>query len=342
MIVGIDSHKEMLAACIVDRLGRVLGAQPFSNTPEGHEELLVWARGHGEIDRFGIEGSGGFGRAVARRLDKEGERVFEVPANLTLRERRRLKKAGKSDPEDALAIARVTARERDLPPVRRHPAHSELRLLVDYREQLLSERTKLANRVHADLTALRPGYQRLCPKLVTKKAMAEAKALLHGIPGLHSDLARRRLQRVAEIDDELRDLGRDIAGRVAKSGTRLLDIHGIGSLTAARILAEVDDVRRFRSKDHFASANGTAPIPASSGQTIRHRLNRGGNRRLNRAIHLVALTQARSDPRGRTYVERRRAEGKTWREAIRCLKRRLSDVIYRCLLRDLATAPVAA
>jgi transposase len=161
-------------------------------------------------------------------------------------------------------------------------------------------------------------------------------------PRLQTSLALKRLRRVREIDDELRDVERDLVEFVRQSGTSLVDIPGVGWLIAARILAEVGDVRRFRSQHHFASANGTAPIPASSGQTTRHRLNRGGNRRLNRAIHLIALTQARCDPRARAYVDRRRSEGKSRREAIRCLKRRLSDVVYRCLLNDVAPIAIAA
>ncbi len=261
-----------------------------------------------------------------------------MPARLTQRERGRLGRPGKSDAGDALAIARVAAREEDLPQAGRDDVGHELRQLLDYREQLVKERTRVANRLHAGLMARHPGYQEAVKNLVNRRWLRAAEALIGADATVAGTLAGRMLGKLMSLGEEIAEVSRLIADRVERRRSGLTRIAGVGVLMAGRILAEAGDVRRFRSAAHFAAANGTAPVPASSGQVERHRLNRGGNRRLNRALHTVALVQARSDPRARTYVAKRRAEGKTQKEAIRCLKRHLSNVIYRQLLADMETA----
>jgi transposase len=304
----------------------------FPNSAFGHAALLEWASAQGSAHLFAIEGSGGFGRALARYLAAHRQRVLEVQSRLTTRERRRLRPMGKSDPGDALAIARVAIREEHLPEPSSLGLSRHLRELVDYREQLVGERTRCANRLHADLVDLCPGYQVEVKNLVSKRYLARAERLLAENPRLRAGLARRRLKSLRRLDLEIGEARQEIAAMVEASGSTLTAIVGISDLVAGRILGEVGDIRRFASKNHFASATGTSPVPASSGSVRRHRLNRGGNRRLNRAIHTVALVQAQIDPRGHAYIQRRRAEGKSWREALRCLKRRLSNVIYRELL----------
>ena len=210
----------------------------------------------------------------------------------------------------------------------------DLKLLCDYRLQLLGERTRTANRLHVDLVSLRPGYERRLPRLDSPPRLEEAARLLGGCGGVQASLARRRIEALARLDAEIKRLEREIAQAVEGLGSGLPKLVGLGSLNAARIIGEVGDIRRITSKARFARMNGTAPIPASSGQTQRHRLNRGGNRRLNHALHMMALTQARMDPRARAYVERRRAEGRTKRDAVRALKRHLSDVVYQQLRAD--------
>jgi transposase len=217
--------------------------------------------------------------------------------------------------------------------------HRGLRLLVDYREQLLGERTRIANRVHADLVALRPGYQQRLPELRSQRATGLVRRLLAGQVGVRAELVCRRLDQLDRLDAEIRQLKRRIGDLVEATGTSLVQVHGVGPLVAARILGEVGDVGRFGDRHKFAAANGTAPIPASSGRIQRHRLNRGGNRRLNRALYVVAITQARSDHPGRASMARKQRQGKTRREALRGLKRRISDAIYRQLLADLQPHP---
>jgi transposase len=332
--IGVDTHKSSLAACLVDELGRELGHAEFRNDPKGHGALLAWVErlAPGER-RFGIESTGWIGRALACFLLEQGEAIFDVKGTLTERERGRLRGQGKSDPRDAYAIARVAARE-ELPPVRLDGPTRDLKLLSDYRSQLLAERTRIANRLHVDLVSLRPGYEQRVPKLDSARRLQQAGQLLERDGRLQASLARRRIDALRRLDAELREVGREIRRRVRASGTGLVELVGVGDLIAARVIGEVGDVGRIETKDRFARLNGTAPIPASSGPSTRHRLNKGGNRRLNHAIHLMALTQARTDPRARGYVERRMAEGRTKRDAVRALKRHLSDVVYQQLRQD--------
>ena len=358
MFAGIDTHKDTLAIAVIDEQGRLVDQAQVANSEQGFAKLTDLLLAH-HVHRVGIEGSGSYGRAVAIHLaltwpaardpehrsgDSRPElEVVEVPTLMTSRERR-AQLRGKTDPVDALAVARVTAREPKLPPVRlaTGPA-SDLRALLDYREDLLAERTALVNRVHADLVGLRPGYQHQIGSLTTRTRIRKALDLLDdlddGGQGARVLISRRRLQRVLAIDAEAAEVKQQITGLVAQTGTSLTAGHGIGPVVAGRLLAEVVDVRRYPTRNTFAAANGTAPIPASSGRTVRHRYNPGGNRQLNKALYTVAITQIRGDTEGRRYYDRKRAEGKTGREALRCLKRRLSDLVYRVMTEDIATQP---
>jgi transposase len=336
VFAGVDTHKDSLAVAVIDQAGRVLATRQLPNTEPGFASLVSLLQRH-EVRRVGIEGSGGYGRAAAIHLAiLDSIEVVEVPTLLTARERSARPGRGKTDPIDAVAIARVVAREPSLPQVRpaTGPA-ADLRALVDYREQLVAERTAVANRVHAELAGLRPGYHHTLPHLTRPSELAAAHGLLDGDTSVRAELTRRRLARLASLDAEIAELYEQISAAVEKTGTGLRSIHGVGVLIAARILAEVVDVRRYPTRHAFASANGSAPIPASSGRTVRHRLNRGGNRQLNRCLYLIALTEIRCDTEGRASYRRKRAEGKTKPEALRCLKRRLSDIIYRQLRQDL-------
>jgi transposase len=326
--IGIDTHKSTLAACRVDDLGGPLVETTFANDPAGHERLLAWISADPAV--VGIEGSASFGAAAARFLVGHGVTVREVPPQLSRRERARTRRAGKSDPGDALAIARVTAREATLPPVRVVDATLDLHLLVAARDDAVAEQTRVRNRLHADLRTLLPGYEATAANLVADRHQRLVGRRLRPLPGIQAELARRRLARLRSLTIEIRALAARIEALVRSHPLRRLP--GIGPLVAATLLGEVGAVERFRSADALAALAGVAPIPASSGQTARMRLNRGGNRQLNRAFHLIALSQAAHHPPAREYLARKRAEGKTRREALRALKRRLVRPVFRLLL----------
>ena len=342
MFAGVDSHKDTLALAVIDDGGRPVLTAQIANQAGGFAELTALAQEH-QVTRLGIEGSTNFGWAAAMALAEAGVTVVEVLPLMTSRERMSRPGQGKTDPVDAVAIARITAREDNLPPVRpMEGLPADLRVLMDYREQLIVERTATANRVHTELGWLRPGYQHQLPRLTSPTHLQAALGLIAGDASVRADVTRARLTRMLAITAELADLRRQITGLVEKAKTSLPGIYGAGIFVAARVLAEVVDIRRYPSRHHFAAANGSAPIPASSGRTARHRLNRGGNRQLNRALYTIAITQIRGDTEGRAYYLRKRAEGKTGREALRCLKRRLSDVVYRTMRADLQPAQPAA
>ncbi len=328
--IGIDTHKATLAACAIDELGRPLAEQTFANDPAGHTALRAWAREVSSGSRIGLEGSASYGAAAARFLLAAGEDVVEVPPQLSHRERLRTRRAGKSDPGDALAIARVTLREIELPPVRTADRSREIQLLVEAREDVVTEATRVRNRLHADLVVLVPGYGTKADNLVATCHRRTAGRLLRGRPGVQAELARDRLGRLGRLMAEARVLEARIGALVGDHP--LLALPGAGVVTTGRLIGEAGDLRRFRSADAFAMLAGTAPISASSGQVQRMRLNRGGNRQLNRALYTIAFTQARSYPPAQAYMARKKDEGKTWREALRALKRHLARVVFRLLL----------
>ncbi len=332
LAVGVDTHKESLAVCVVDELGRVMKEETFTNDPVGHARLANWLENLPEARRTGVEGSRHLGAALCLFLAKRGERVHEIPTNLTERERRRTGRPGKSDPGDALAIARVVAREGELPPAVRTAFNTEaLRLLTDYRDELVAQAGRLRNRLHAELCVLAPGYKRQGIRLLSAIGRQQALAIVAAHAGVRGELAARRLRELETLETETRELKERIERLVAESASTLTVIPGVGALTAARILGRVGDPARFRSPAAFAMACGVAPIPASSGYTRRYRLNRGGDRQLNRALHTIALVQSRSYPQAQAYIERKRGEGKSAREAVRCLKRHLADVVYKAM-----------
>lgn len=331
--IGIDAHKDTLAASAVDAQGRQLESQTFPNDVGGFDDLTNWARSVKPM-RIGIEGSGGLGRQAALALQACGFAVVEVPPQLTAEARRNQRNHAKTDPIDALIIARIALRDADLPAVRPTGRLEDLRALVGYRRDLLAERTRLASQLHADLEQLRPGYQQTIGKLTSAAQLDRVRRILHGDDSVRVKLARHRLARLRSLCKEIATVTREITTAVDRFDLHVVAITGVASLAAAEILAHVGDVRRFRTKAQFAMANGTAPVPASSGRTNRHRLNRGGNRQLNRIIHYVALTQVSRCPEGRAYYLRKQAEGRTKKDALRCLKRRISDRIFQHLRLD--------
>jgi transposase len=340
--IGVDPSKSSLAVAAVDPLGRVGGTAEFTNDPRGHRALLGWARDRGPDRVIGIECSLSFGATLSRLLLQSGEDVREVPTTLTHRQRRRRASQGKSDMVDSVAIARIVASGEVLPSAHRLEVLADLRALVDYRDQLVRARTQVANRTHADLVNLLPGYERRVPNLRAKGHRTTARSLLRGDRSVRAELGRKRLDELSRLEREIAAIGRRIEATVRKTGTSLTSIPGVGPFIAAKILGEVGDPSRVRSKPAFAVLSGTAPLSASSGQVQRHRLNRGGNRQLNWALHYIALVQCRIMPEAQAYMDRQREAGKSHKEAMRCLKRQLSNVVYRHLVADARRAELAA
>jgi transposase len=340
--IGVDPHKSSVAGAVVDPLGRERCQRGFANHGGGHAQLLTWIRGQGEERVVGIEGTGKYGAALARFLVAAGEEVCEVPAFLTPRERTRAPARGKSDPRDALAIARVTARGEGVHRLRPDPAREDLRLLSDHRDELVRARTQAANRAHEALALACPGYEATVPALTAARHVAAARGLVADQTGVRAILVRAHLDELERLDVRIAEVTGELGARVASSGTTLTELTGLSVVLAARIMGEVGDVARLRSEASLAMLSGTAPLPASSGRVVRHRLNRGGNRQLNRALHLMAVVRLGRDPDTQAYVARKISEGKSKREAMRCLKRHLCNLVYRHLVADAERAALAA
>lgn len=334
VFIGVDSHRSTLAAAAVDGVGKVLDAREFENDPRGHRRFVSWRQSTKGGARIGIESSGNYGNALARVLVAAGEDVFEVPANLSHREARRQGR-GKSDPIDAVAIARVVAREEILPRPRVGQTHENLKLLSDHFDQLRRLRTQLANRIHKALMVSHPGYDKRIGSLGAERHKAAVMSLLRRDRSVRADLVRRNIRELRRIDGEMKAIRKQMAEILETTDTSLTGQCGIGPVIAARLLGEVGDIGNVRSKAAFARLSGTAPMPASSGLTVRHRLNRHGNRKLNYALHYIAVTRCRLDPETQSFMARKLAEGKTKKEAMRSLKRHLSNAIYRTMVSDL-------
>jgi transposase len=334
IIIGVDPHKRSATIEVINEREQTLGQGRFGTDSDGYKAMLAAGRRYKDR-QWAVEGCNGIGRHVAQRLVADGETVLDVPAKLSARARVFATGQGrKTDPVDAHSVAVVALRTPALRRVQVDDAMVALRLLVDRRDQLGRARTETVSRLHHLLLELVPGG--------AKKDLSaqQARALLGTVrPRDVVGKTRRRLaseliQELVVIDKKIKAAKQELAELVASTGSRLLQLHGIGPSGAARLLGDVGDIRRFTSRAHFASWNGTAPIDASSGDNNRHRLSRAGNRRINRTLHIMAIVQLRHDTEGRRYYRRKLAAGKTPMEAIRALKRRLSDVVYRQMLAD--------
>ncbi|MFC5382055.1 IS110 family transposase [Aquipuribacter nitratireducens] len=338
LVIGIDPHSRVHVAAAVDELGRCLARHEVGAAPKQLARLVEWVASMGAA-KVALEGSKGYGLPLARLLLAAGHTVVDVSSNLTAEERKRSRRRGKDDEGDAVAIARVALREPDLPVMDEAHLDADLKLLVDARDQLVQEEARLRNRLHALLLVMSPGYQQITGPLNSRPAFARARSLT--LRARRSDPTRARLalahlRRLNALRDEQADLERDINAELERRRpTRLLAIPGVGPLVAAKLLGEARDVRHYASAAAFAAHAGVAPVPASSGNTQRHRLARGGNRQLNRALFTIAMVQARWHPPAREFLARKRTEGKTAAEARRCLKRHLANVVYRAMTADL-------
>ncbi|WP_246101652.1 IS110 family transposase [Streptomyces cyaneus] len=332
--IGIDPHKSSHTAVAIDAAGHKIGQRKFVVNAGTFGQLVRWCEPWSER-RFAVEGAGGLGRTLAQQLAAAGEDVVDVPS--TLSARARLLATGgdrKTDPADALHVAQVALFRADLRKVTSEGQSTILRLLTERHDDLVNERTRLTNRLHALLRDLLPGGA------PTRLSADKAAALMKGIRPITAtdncrrDLARDLLADLRRLDRQVRDNEAQMREALAASRTTLTALPGLGTVLAARVLGHIGDISRFPTEHHFASYTGSAPLDASSGRHVRHRLNTGGNRALNSALHIIAVCQIRDGGRGQEYYLRKIAEGKTPAEARRALKRRLSNVVYRIMKRD--------
>lgn len=303
MVIGIDAHKRSHTAVAVDDNGRQRAAKTVGTTTQDHLRLLQWAASLDGERLWAIEDCRHMTRRLERDLIAAGESVVRVSPKLMAEVRDSARTYGKSDPIDALAVARAALREPDLPIARLDGVERELRLLVDHREDLVAERTRTISRLRWHLHELDPGWTP--PAKMERSSAFDAVASHLGICGqgtLVGRLALRLVEHLRTLTLEIDELTVEITERVTTVAPSLLAIVGCGALTAAKIVGETAQVRRFRSKDAFARLNGTAPLPVWSSNKQRHRLSRTGNRQLNAALHRIAITQARMHPPARELL----------------------------------------
>jgi transposase len=334
VIIGVDPHKLSATIEVVDTHEQLLGTGRFTTDQAGYAAMRRYAKTWPERV-WAVEGANGAGRPLAQRLLEAGEHVVDVPAKLAARIR--LFDTGhnrKTDALDAHSIAVVAVRTPTLRVLQVDGELEALRILTDRREALTRRRVQTVNRLQALLAELLPGQAK---RDITT---GQAKTMLASVrPRDVAGKTRRRIaaEELAElvaVEVKMKKATAELKAMVLARGSRLMDIHGVGPVVAARILADVGDVARFADRNRFASWTGTAPLDASSGEQNRHRLSRAGNRRMNHMIHIAAITQLRLDTDGRAYYRRKRAAGKKPMEAMRCLKRRISDAVYRQLHAD--------
>jgi transposase len=334
VVIGVDAHKRSHTLVAVDRIGRKLAERTVGTTSENHLKIVEWA-GQWPGARFAVEDC----RHVTRRLERDllgaGCAVVRVPTHLMAASRRGGREPGKSDPIDALAVAHAALREPNLAIAQLDGPAREVKLLVDYRHDLVVQRTELVNRLRWHLHELDPDLQVPSRGLRRYCVIDDLARRLADSDGLVARIARELLARCRELTVQINALERELRDRVRELAPTLLDIPGCGVLGAAVIIGETAGAQRFRSKDAYARFTGTAPIPVWSGNNSgKVRLNRGGNRTINCALHMIAITQIRGIGPGKDYVDKLLAHGKTRKEAIRLLRRRLSDVVFRALLAD--------
>ena len=334
VVGGVDTHGETNHAAVLDALGRQLGDREFPTTPTGYRQLLSWLSSHGQISSIGMEGTGAYGAGLARYLHLEGVKVVEVDRP----DRKARRRHGKSDPLDAYAAARAALSGAATGTAKTHDGTVEaIRALRVSRSSAVKARTQATNQIkalvvtapaelrqqlrHLSTTVLIATCARLRPTLDLADPEQATKAALRRLARRHEYLNKE----IAEADAELRAL-------VTRAAPRLVDLPGVGVEVAGQLLTTAgDNADRLRSEASFAHLCGVAPVPASSGRTRRHRLNRGGDRAANNALYIVVLSRLRYDSRTRAYADRRTQEGLSKSEIIRCLKRYIAREIYTAL-----------
>ena len=313
IVIGVDSHKRTHTVVAADGTGRKLAEKTVAATSAGHLELVRWAAQFTD-HRWALQDCRHLSRRLSTELLVAGEAVIRVPPKL-------------------MAVARAALRE-DLPVATLDGPEREVRLLVDHREDLVAERTRAQNRLRWHLHELDPGNEPPARGLDRAHVLADLEQRLADQAGTVARIARELVVRIRELTASINDLEREIGRLVADFTPSLLRLTGCGSLTAAKLLGETAGIARFRSAAAFARHNGSAPVPVWSGNTERHRLSRTGNRQLNVALHRIAITQMQREGRGQAYIEHRRAQGDTKTEAIRALRRQISNEVFRRMRDD--------
>ena len=333
-IIGVDPHKGSHTAAVLDRDEQLVGEIRVRADRHQRDGLLSFATRF-EPRTWAIEGATGTGALLAQQLVAAGEVVLDVPPKLSARVRLlATERSDKTDAYDARSAAVVALRHPGLRVVAVEDHAAVLRLLAKRHHDLVAHRTRVVCRLHAVLCQLVAGG------LTRNLTATRAAAVLRRIRSTNAVTQERRrlavelLGELRRADTDLTELKARISAGVIASGTTVIDVFGVGPTMAAYLLGYSGDIRRFPSAAHYARYNGTAPIEASSGERIRHRLNPRGNRQLNHALHIAAVTQIRNQTPGRAYYDRKVAEGKTRKEALRALKRRISDAVHRQLLAD--------
>jgi transposase len=330
IVIGVDVHKQSLTAVAVDEAGRMLDEPTVAGANDG---LVAWASSLSGERLWALEDCRQLTRALERELLAASEELVRVPPKLMAPERRAGRARGKSDPIDALAVARAALREPRLD--RPRPGEQlfrELKLLVDHRDDLVDERRRGQQRLRWHLHQLDPSLPvpaRALDRTVQLDRIG--RWLSRREPEAQVRVARELVARCRSLTRTILELDRELEHRIKQTAPALLELPGCGAITAAKLRAEIGPIDRFQTDAQLARHSGVAPLEASSGRVRRHRLDRGGNRQLNCALHRIAITQARVHPPGRAYLERKQAEGKSRREALRCLKRQLARSVFNTL-----------
>ncbi len=341
VMIGVDPHKATHTAVVIGPAEEPLGELRVRASAGQAEKLVAWAADWPERT-WAVEGAGGLGQLLAQQLVAAGERVLDVQPKLAARVR--LLQAGdtnKNDPNDALSVAVAALRSKTARPVMAEDYPAVLKVWSKRHRDLARLRNQVACRLHAVLCDLVPGgHSKEISAAQTAKILEQASPS-GAVDRARAELAAEFLEDMRRLDAQLRGTRKKLAAAVRASGTTLTEVFGVGPVIAGTITGDIADVSRFPGRGHFAAYNGTAPVEVSSGNRKIHRLSLRGNRRINHAIHMAAITQIRhKHSEGRAYYDKKVAEGKTHKEALRSLKRRISDAIFACLLAD--TRPAAS
>lgn len=337
IVIGVDTHKRTHAlAAVEEATGRVRGQREIDANESGQLSAVRWARGLDSERVWAIEDCRQVSRRFEQALIAAGERVVRVAPHRMGASRRGERTPGKSDQIDSLAIARAVVKDgvAEFPVAYLDEAAMEIRLLSDHRSDLVAGRTQIQNRLRWHLVALCPELEASLPRgaLSRVRALDQLARRLRSLPaGPRAAIARELVSQIRRLTLQANTLERTLRELISAHRPALLQETGCGALVAAVLIGRTAGAQRFKTDASFALHAGVAPIPCSSGQRRHYRLNRGGDRQLNRALHIIAITRGRLDPETRAYLQRKEAEGKSRIEAMRCLKRHLARHYHRIL-----------